>query len=100
MSGDLFSVLRFSLTIDPDNRDLKGFLDELMLLRYFTIDEEYWASEYDDDGDLEEERGRRREENEGYYDDDDDDDHDEEEDLEEFGFLMIMKISYRFHLKS
>lgn len=49
MSGDLFSVLRFSLTIDPDNRDLKGFLDELMLLRYFTIDEEYWASEYDDD---------------------------------------------------
>ena len=69
-----------------------------MLLRYFTIDEEYWASEYDDDGDLEEEweaKGR----NEGYYDDDDDDDHDEEEDLEEFGFLMIMKISYRFHLK-
>ena len=60
MSGDLFSVLRFSLTIDPDNRDLKGFLDELMLLRYFTIDEEYWASEYDDDGDLEEESGRRR----------------------------------------
>lgn len=88
MSGDLFSVLRFSLTIDPDNRDLKGFLDELMLLRYFTIDEEYWASEYDDDGDLEEERvGGEGEENEGYYDDDDDDDHDEEEDLEEFGFF-------------
>ncbi|EGW35201.1 uncharacterized protein SPAPADRAFT_130712 [Spathaspora passalidarum NRRL Y-27907] len=49
MSGDLFSVLRFSLTIDPDNRNLASISNELKLLRYFTIDEEYWASDYEEE---------------------------------------------------
>ncbi|KAI5951956.1 KSP2 [Candida jiufengensis] len=49
MSGDLFSVLRFCLTIDPDNRDLKNVSEELDALRFFTIDEEYDASDYEEE---------------------------------------------------
>ncbi|KAI5960592.1 KSP2 [Candida pseudojiufengensis] len=49
MSGDLFSVLRFCLTIDPDNRDLKSVSEELNSLRFFTIDEEYEASDYEEE---------------------------------------------------
>ncbi|CAK9435548.1 uncharacterized protein LODBEIA_P02750 [Lodderomyces beijingensis] len=54
MSGDLFSVLRFSLTIDPDNRSLRNLGDELNALRFFTIDEEYEASDYEYDEEEEE----------------------------------------------
>ncbi|RCK56258.1 Serine/threonine-protein kinase KSP1 [Candida viswanathii] len=77
MSGDLFSVLRFSLTIDPDNRDLASISEELKLLRYFTIDEEYWDNE---DYEEEEEDGE-------YEDDEDDRDEDDERelDLEDYG---------------
>jgi protein-serine/threonine kinase len=49
MSGEMFSVLRFSLNIDPTNRDLGSIKSELKLLKYFTIDEEYWGSEMDDE---------------------------------------------------
>ncbi|RLV92680.1 Serine/threonine-protein kinase KSP1 [Spathaspora sp. JA1] len=49
MSGDLFSILRYSLTIDPNNRNLTSISQELKLLRYFTIDEEYWASDYEEE---------------------------------------------------
>lgn len=46
MSGDLFSVLRFCLTIDPTNRDLDSVAKELDALRFFTIDDEF-EYEYD-----------------------------------------------------
>ncbi|KAK6456754.1 serine/threonine protein kinase [Scheffersomyces xylosifermentans] len=49
MSGDMFSVLRFCLNIDPANRDLSSLKGELDSLRYFTIDEEYWGSDCDED---------------------------------------------------
>lgn len=68
MSGDLFSVLRFSLTIDPDNRDLNSISEELQLLRYFTIDEEYWDNEdyeeEEEEGEYEAEEGEEEEEDE------------------------------------
>ena len=47
MSSDMFSVVRHCLNIDPENRDLVSFRQELDSLRFFTIDEEYWASEGD-----------------------------------------------------
>lgn len=53
MSGEMFSVTRYCLNIDPSNRDLQNFRTELTALKYFTIDEEYWASDYEDE-DLEE----------------------------------------------
>lgn len=53
MSGEMFSVTRYCLNIDPDNRDLQNLQNELTALKYFTIDEEYWASDYEDE-DLEE----------------------------------------------
>lgn len=49
MSGELFSALRFSLNIDPSNRDLDSLRHEVEKLRFFTMDEEYWA-EHSDDG--------------------------------------------------
>lgn len=58
MSGEMFSVLRFCLNMDPANRDLKSLRTELDSLKYFTADEEYWdASEgdYDDEGEEEDE---------------------------------------------
>ncbi|OBA20100.1 kinase-like protein [Metschnikowia bicuspidata var. bicuspidata NRRL YB-4993] len=58
MTGEMFSSLRFCLTMDPSNRDLESFRAELKSLKYFTIDEEYWAlhseeeneAEYEDNG--------------------------------------------------
>lgn len=62
MSGDLFSVLRFCLTIDPTNRDLESVSKELDALRFFTIDDEF-EFEYDyNEGDDEQEEGEDVEE--------------------------------------
>lgn len=49
MSGEMFGVLRFCLNLDPLNRDLDGLCNELDSLRYFTVDEEYWAENSDDE---------------------------------------------------
>lgn len=49
MSGDMFSVLRYCLNIDPTNRDLSSLKTELNLLKYFTYDEEDWASDYEEE---------------------------------------------------
>lgn len=49
MSGGLFSILRFCLNLDPNNRDISSLKTELDNVKYFTIDEEYWASEYEED---------------------------------------------------
>lgn len=54
MSADMFSVVRYCLNIDPSNRDLGGLKSELKLLKYFTIDEEYWASENEEEEEEEE----------------------------------------------
>ncbi|CAH2351890.1 serine/threonine-protein kinase Ksp1p [[Candida] railenensis] len=48
MSGEMFSVLRYSLNIDPTNRDIGMLKGELETLKYFTIDEEYWEVEQDE----------------------------------------------------
>lgn len=48
MSGDLFSVLRYCLNIDPTNRDLDYLKSELRKLNYFTIDDEFWGSDLED----------------------------------------------------
>lgn len=75
MSGDLFSILRFSLTIDPNNRDLNNIHQELKSLRYFTIDEEYWASDYEEEQESmeeEEEGPESMEEDDGYFDNESD----------------------------
>lgn len=73
MSGDLFSVLRFCLTIDPTNRDLNSVSKELEALRFFTIDDEF-EYEYDyNEGDDEQEEGEDVEEtrsDEADFDDD------------------------------
>lgn len=45
MLGDMFAVLRYCLNIDPTNRDLEALREGVQDLKYFTIDEEYWASE-------------------------------------------------------
>lgn len=47
MSHDLFKVLRFSLTIDPENRDLNKMRDELLKVQNVTIEEyleDYFAN--------------------------------------------------------
>lgn len=49
MSGDMFSVLRLCLTLDPQNRDLPGLRAELEKVKYFTVDEEYWATHSDEE---------------------------------------------------
>ncbi|OWB61788.1 hypothetical protein B5S31_g2211 [[Candida] boidinii] len=41
MSYDLFTTLRFSLTIDPDNRDLQMMKEALMKIEHLTIDFEF-----------------------------------------------------------
>ncbi|WEJ94347.1 cAMP-dependent protein kinase catalytic subunit [Yamadazyma tenuis] len=48
MSGDMFSVLRYCLNIDPENRDLGSVKSELEILNYFTIDDEFGSSDFDD----------------------------------------------------
>lgn len=55
MTGELFSATRFCLTLDPQNRDLENLRSELENLKFFTIDEEYWAIHSDDEADEEEE---------------------------------------------
>ncbi|ODV77514.1 kinase-like protein [Suhomyces tanzawaensis NRRL Y-17324] len=67
MSGDMFSVLRFCLNIDPTNRDLASLRTELNSLKYFTIDEEYWGSDYDEEDELEDEVEARDEDEVFYY---------------------------------
>lgn len=54
MTSELFSVLRFCLTMDPKNRDLENLRYELENVKFFTIDEEYWAAHSDEEGEEEE----------------------------------------------
>lgn len=49
MSYDMFLILRYSLNIDPNNRDLSNLKYELDKMKYFTIDEENWGSENEDE---------------------------------------------------
>lgn len=49
MTGEMFSTLRFCLNIDPTNRDLESLRHELDNLKFFTIDEEYWAEHSDEE---------------------------------------------------
>lgn len=49
MSAEMFSALRFCLNLDPANRDLDSLQLELERLRFFTIDEEYWAEHSDEE---------------------------------------------------
>ncbi|QLL33352.1 hypothetical protein HG536_0E02630 [Torulaspora globosa] len=49
MSLDFFQVLRYSLTIDPANRDLKKMRRELDNLSEYTLDDEYYNSLQDND---------------------------------------------------
>ncbi|CAI4510801.1 AMM_1a_G0023990.mRNA.1.CDS.1 [Saccharomyces cerevisiae] len=42
MAYDFFQVLRYSLTIDPANRDLKMMRTELQNLSEYTLDDEYY----------------------------------------------------------
>lgn len=51
MTNEMFGALRFCLNLDPSNRDLAGFHDELQGINYFTIDEEYTATHSDEDCD-------------------------------------------------
>ncbi|CDH12563.1 related to Serine/threonine-protein kinase KSP1 [Zygosaccharomyces bailii ISA1307] len=48
MSLDFFQVLRYSLTIDPANRDLSKMRAELLNLSEYTLDDEYYNSLDDD----------------------------------------------------
>ncbi|GMG20613.1 unnamed protein product [Ambrosiozyma monospora] len=41
MSYDLFAILRYSLTIDPSNRDLELIKENVMKAEYLTIDDEF-----------------------------------------------------------
>lgn len=49
MSGEMFGALRYCLNMDPSNRDLESLRHELENLKYFTMDEEYWAENSDDE---------------------------------------------------
>ncbi|SCW01204.1 LAFE_0D07382g1_1 [Lachancea fermentati] len=49
MSYDFFQVLRHSLTIDPTNRDLASMKNELLKLGEYTLDDEFFNSQVDDD---------------------------------------------------
>lgn len=49
MTSDFFGALRFCLNMDPSNRDLDGLSKELEQVKFFTIDEEYWAEHSDDE---------------------------------------------------
>lgn len=40
MSNDLFTALRYSLTLDPENRDLDKLKDEVMKIQSLTIDDD------------------------------------------------------------
>lgn len=72
MSGEMFSVLRYCLNIDPANRDLFSLRSEVDSLTYFTVDEEYYDyaeadndeadAEYTDFSDDDEEMYKKKEE--------------------------------------
>lgn len=49
MSGDMFSALRLCLALDPQNRDLHDLREEVEKVRFFTVDEEYWATHSDEE---------------------------------------------------
>lgn len=49
LSGDVFSVLRHSLTMDPDNRSLSAMREQLVKVQMWTTDDEYF---YDDDEEI------------------------------------------------
>lgn len=57
MTAELFGALRFCLNMDPSNRDLAGLSRELENVKYFTIDEEYWAEHSDDEEEEDEDVG-------------------------------------------
>lgn len=67
MSADMFTILRYSLNIDPENRDLANIKSELLALKFFTIDEEYWVSELDDEEEEEEEYLDSEEDDNRYF---------------------------------
>lgn len=46
LSCDVFAVLRYALTIDPDNRSLENMREELYNVAVWTTDDEYY---YDDE---------------------------------------------------
>lgn len=48
MSYDFFQVLRYSLTIDPTNRDMKKMRFELENLSEYTLDDEYYNSQQEE----------------------------------------------------
>lgn len=52
LTNDVFAVLRFALTIDPDNRSLDGMRNELFNVDIWTTDDEFY-DEYGDDFALE-----------------------------------------------
>lgn len=55
MSGEMFDALRHCLTLDPENRDLDNLTSAIENLRYFTVDEEYWAERSESEEEEEEE---------------------------------------------
>lgn len=57
MTAELFGALRFCLNMDPSNRDLAGLSRELENVKFFTIDEEYWAEHSDDEEEEDEDVG-------------------------------------------
>lgn len=46
LSCDVFAVLRYALTIDPDNRSLENMREELLNVSVWTTDDEYYYEEY------------------------------------------------------
>ena len=46
LSCDVFSVLRYALTLDPDNRSLENMRQELYNVSVWTTDDEYYYDEY------------------------------------------------------
>lgn len=55
MSGEMFDALRNCLTLDPGNRDLSNLITSIENLRFFTVDEEYWAERSESEEEEEEE---------------------------------------------
>ena len=48
MTYDFFQVLRYSLTMDPTNRDLSKMREELLNLSEYTFDDEYYNTQEDE----------------------------------------------------
>lgn len=83
MSGEMFSVLRFCLNIDPMNRDIYKLRGELESLRWFTMDEEYWEEEREGEKEYEEEEEEEGVERGSSQEDSHEDSHPEEQEEEE-----------------